>query len=153
MLQKLKSLFDGSGAALPGPGDSDRLQMAAACLLVEAALQDDDFEAEEEAVIARHLAQRFELEETEAGELIGKARTKIEETHELYGLTRTIKTSFDYEERVELLEMAWEVAYADGELHDFEANLLRRLAGLLYIEDRDSGLARKRVLKRLSLDA
>jgi len=48
--------------------------------------------------------------------------------------------------------MAWEVAYADGELHDFEANLLRRLAGLLYIEDRDSGMARKRVLDRLGLE-
>jgi len=77
MLAKLKSLFDGSGAQLPGPGEDDRLQMAAACLLVEAALQDDDFEAEEEAVIARHLAQRFEQNESDASELIGKARAKI----------------------------------------------------------------------------
>lgn len=153
MLAKLKSLFDGSGAQLPGPGEEDRLQMATACLLVEAALQDDDFEAEEEAVIARHLAQRFELSENEAAELIAKARVKIEETHELYGLTRTIKTSFDYEERIELLEMAWEVAYADRELHHFESNLMRRLAGLLYIEDRDSGQARKRVLERLGIEA
>ena len=152
MFQKLKSLFDGSAAQLPGPGDEDRLKMASACLLVEAALQDDAFEAEEEAVIARHLAKRFDLDEAAAKDLIGQARAKLEETHELYGLTRTIKTAFDYEERIELMEMAWEVAYADGELHDFEANLMRRLAGLLYIEDRDSGMARKRVLERLGLE-
>jgi len=46
----------------------------------------------------------------------------------------------------------WEVAYADGEVHDYEANLVRRVAGLLYVQDRDSGRARKRVLKRLNID-
>ena len=48
-----------------------------------------------------------------------------------------------------VIEMAWEVAYADGELHDHEANLLRRLGGLLYVSDRERGDARKRVLARL----
>ncbi len=50
---------------------------------------------------------------------------------------------------LELMEMLWEVAYADGELHHLEANLMRRLAGLLQVPDRDSGAARKRALKRL----
>jgi uncharacterized tellurite resistance protein B-like protein len=50
---------------------------------------------------------------------------------------------------VDLIEMVWEVAYADGELHDYEANLLRRLGGLLYVSDRERGEARKRVLARL----
>ena len=53
------------------------------------------------------------------------------------------------EERIELIEMIWEVVYADGELHDYEANLLRRLGGLLYVSDRERGDARKRVLARL----
>jgi uncharacterized tellurite resistance protein B-like protein len=41
--------------------------------------------------------------------------------------------------------MLWEVAYADGNVDDYEANLVRRVAGLLYVPDRDSGAARKRV--------
>jgi uncharacterized tellurite resistance protein B-like protein len=45
--------------------------------------------------------------------------------------------------------MLWEVAYADGQLHDYEASLLRRIAGLIYVGDRESGEARKRVLARL----
>jgi uncharacterized tellurite resistance protein B-like protein len=45
--------------------------------------------------------------------------------------------------------MLWELAYADGQLHDLEASLMRRLAGLLYVSDRDSGDARKRALRRL----
>jgi len=47
-----------------------------------------------------------------------------------------------------MIEMLWDVAYADGVLHDFESNMLRRAAGLLYVTDRESGDARKRVLGR-----
>ena len=62
-----------------------------------------------------------------------------------------VKDGFDQEERIRLIEMLWEVAYADGELHDYEASLMRRITGLLYISDRDSGEARQRVLARLGL--
>ena len=58
---------------------------------------------------------------------------------------------FEPEERIALIEMLWEVAYADGELHDYEASLIRRITGLLYVSDRDSGEARKRVRARLGL--
>jgi uncharacterized tellurite resistance protein B-like protein len=47
------------------------------------------------------------------------------------------------------MEMAWMVVLADGELHEYEAQLMRRLAGLLYVEDIDSGLAQKRARARL----
>jgi uncharacterized tellurite resistance protein B-like protein len=47
--------------------------------------------------------------------------------------------------------MLWEVAYADGILHDYEASLLRRVTGLLYVSDKASGAARLRVLARLGL--
>ena len=60
-----------------------------------------------------------------------------------------IKDRFPHEERLELMEMLWEVAYADGVLHDFEASLMRRISGLIYVSDRDSGAARKRALARL----
>jgi uncharacterized tellurite resistance protein B-like protein len=52
---------------------------------------------------------------------------------------------------LELSLVVWEVAYADGSLHDYEASVLRRITGLLYVSDRESGEARKRVLARLGL--
>ena len=48
--------------------------------------------------------------------------------------------------------MLWEVAYADGVLHDYEANLLRRVGGLIYVNDRERGDARRRVLARIDAD-
>ena len=56
------------------------------------------------------------------------------------------------EERVGILELLWEVVYADGQLHDYEASLLRRVAGLLYVSDRESGEARLRVMGRLGTE-
>jgi uncharacterized tellurite resistance protein B-like protein len=52
-----------------------------------------------------------------------------------------------------MIEMLWEVVYADGRLDDYEANLMRRIAGLIYVSDGESGSARKRVLDRLGLDS
>ena len=57
----------------------------------------------------------------------------------------------DEEERIGVIEMLWEVAYADGELHDYEASLLRRVAGLLYVSDRANGEARLRVMAKLGI--
>ena len=48
-----------------------------------------------------------------------------------------------------MIEMLWDVACADGVIHDFEANLVRRVAGLIHVSDRDSGAARKRALARM----
>jgi uncharacterized tellurite resistance protein B-like protein len=71
---------------------------------------------------------------------------------DLYGLTRTVKDKLDEEGRIELMEALWEVVYADGELHDYEGQLMRRLSGLLYVTDRESGEARKRALAKLGLE-
>ena len=49
-----------------------------------------------------------------------------------------------------MIEMLWEVVYADGTLDDFESNMMRRVAGLLYVNDRESGEARKRVQARMT---
>lgn len=150
MFDRLKEMFGGDDAASEssGPRGVDELQLAAAALLVEAARMDDNFGSDEHAVIERLLRDRFSLSAEEADALVGAADKASSEAVELYGFTREIKDAFDSEERIRMIEMLWEVAYADGEVHDHEANLLRRVAGLLYVSDRDSGDARKRVLDR-----
>jgi len=84
--------------------------------------------------------------------LIEKAAAAVAQSVPILGFTKAIKDRLEPEERGSIMEMLWEVAYADGELHDFEANLARRVAGLLFVSDRESGDARKRVLARLDLN-
>lgn len=150
VLDRLKAFLAGPGGARDDAAAGiDRVQLATAALLVEAAQMDADFGAEERARITELVERRFDLGEAEGAALMKAARDKVEQSVEVFGFTREIKNALPPEERIEVMEMLWEVAYADGELHDLEASLMRRLAGLLHVTDRDSGLARKRVLARL----
>jgi uncharacterized tellurite resistance protein B-like protein len=149
MLDRLKQLFQPEPE--PGQRSFDALQLAAAALMVEAATMDANFDAQERRRIGELVEGRFGLSPAEAAELIAEAEKKSAESVAFQGFTNAIKNGFDHAQRVQLIEMLWEVVYADGELHDYEASLLRRVTGLLYVGDRESGEARKRVLDRLGL--
>ena len=56
---------------------------------------------------------------------------------------------FEKSQKILLLEILWEIILADGEIHDYESNLIRRLAGLMYISDIDCGNAKKRALAKI----
>ena len=151
MLASLKTLLFGAGEAEVAAGrhDAAGLHRAAAGLLVEAALLDGHFHDEERRRIGDLLRDRFALSVAEADSLVAAAETAAGEKVESYTVTRTLRDHFDPSERVRMIEMLWEVVYADGELDDFESNMMRRMTGLLYVTDRESGAARKRVRERL----
>ncbi|HEX6143753.1 MAG TPA: TerB family tellurite resistance protein [Geminicoccaceae bacterium] len=152
MLDRLKNIFAPDDAGAPKrEHDFEDRDLAAAALMVEAARLDDRFDAEERERIRSLLRERFHMSDGDADALLAEAERESDRSVEWQGFTRQIKDGFDYAQRIALIEMLWEVAYADGELHDYEASLLRRVTGLLYVSDRDSGEARKRVLDRLGL--
>jgi uncharacterized tellurite resistance protein B-like protein len=134
-------------------GDEDERRTAVAALLVETALMDDCFDPDERATIAELLKGRFDLSEPETESLMATAGQRVADSSQLFGFTRVVNEGFAPEERVELMEMLWQVVYADGRLDDYEANLMRRISGLIHVSDRDSGMARKRALERLGLEA
>jgi uncharacterized tellurite resistance protein B-like protein len=152
MLDRLRRLLAGRAPeAQPTAHSFEERQLAAAALMVEAATMDSAFDAAERARIGELIRERFALGVDEAADLIAEAERAVAASVQWHGFTSAIKDGYDHAERVELIEMLWEVAYADGQLHDYEASLLRRIAGLLYVSGRDSGEARKRVLARLGL--
>jgi len=125
-----------------------QLQVAVAALLVQAAATDDQFDPDERAAIQALLATRFGLGGDAANALMAKAATESARSVQLYTFTRIVVERLDSEGRIGLIEMLWEVAYADGVLSPDEDALLRRVAGLIYVSDYDRGAARKRVLQR-----
>ena len=151
MLKRIKSILSGTTSQPEADKVEDERQIAAAALLVEAATLDDVFDDDERATIAAVLGQHFAIDAEACTALIEAAEEAQEESNHLLRFTRTIKDSYSPEDRIEIIEMLWEVAYADGVLHDYEANLLRRVGGLIYVSDQDRGEARKRVLTRMGL--
>jgi uncharacterized tellurite resistance protein B-like protein len=153
MLARLKAFMSGlESGSRPAAAPRKDLATAVAVLLARAATLDGSFEAKERAVVADHLCNRFDVSRDEIDRTLEEAVTSADEMVDLYGLTRTVKDRLDEEGRIELMEALWEVVYADGELHDYEGQLMRRLSGLLYVTDRESGEARKRALAKLGLE-
>jgi uncharacterized tellurite resistance protein B-like protein len=141
-----------NGFADPASGARDSLQVALAALLIEAADSDHHFDETERATIARLLERCFGLSHAEARALFAAGAREAGRSVEIFHLIRTINERLSYGERVELIEMLWEVAYADGVLDQYEDTLLRRIGGLVYVSDHERGLARQRVLRRLGID-
>jgi uncharacterized tellurite resistance protein B-like protein len=146
MLERIRALV----SAHPGLArhSADPLHLAVAALLMETAGMDGRVDERERQRIGVLLGRRFGLGPAEAAGLVEAAACAVGRADRLFPVTRQVVERLDYGERVELMEMLWDVAYADGSIHHLEANLLRRLAGLVYVDDRDSGGARKRVEAR-----
>lgn len=144
------TILKGEAPARTGPAG---LSEAVAVLLLEAAHRDDQFSAEERVVIARILSSRFSLSEAECAQLIAHTEKTNAQMVQLHPYTRAIAEEMDPAGRIELIEMLWEVAYADGVLDPEEDALIRRIGSLIYVSDRDRVLARHRVLARLGLSA
>lgn len=135
------------------PSGVDQLHRAAAALMIEAGRMDGQVGDAEQARIEALLSRRFDLSDEALSSLMASAISIVDDSVELHGFTSALVKQLDHEERIELVEMLWEVVYADGELHPFEANLLRRVAGLLYVTDQESGAARTRALDRMNAGA
>ena len=97
----------------------DRLQQAAAALLVVAATLDGAMADPERLRILALLQLHFSLEPVAAEDLLAEARSDAAGSVDLFGYTRVINDSFAPSERVTVIEMLWEVAYADGHLDDY----------------------------------
>lgn len=155
MINRIKALLakgtEASAEASAATGEEDELRLAAAALLVEAAHIDGQFEAVERDRICRLLASEFALEPVETETLVAAAEAEVRASGQLYAFTRVIKDRYSAAQRIGMIEMLWEVAYADGRLDHFESNLIRRVGGLIYVSDRDRGEARKRVMQRLGI--
>lgn len=135
----------------PEPLDGQDAEIAIAALLVRVARADDRYTAEEAARIDQILARRRGLGPTEAAERRVAAEMIEAEAPDTVRFTRQIKDRIALEDRTGVLSALWEVTYVDGTRSADEESLVRLVAGLLGINDRDSALIRQRVLADLGI--
>ena len=130
----------------------DALQLAVAALLLEAAVVvDGHFDPQEREVVRRVLQRAFSLSSDDAQALVAAAERRVDASAQLFGFTSTVNERVNRERKIEIIEMLWEVAYADGVLDPEEDLLIRRIAGLIAVTDRERVLARQRVVAKLGL--
>jgi uncharacterized tellurite resistance protein B-like protein len=149
MIDLLRRLGLAGSGQPPAPADE---RTALAAILVEAARADGSYDPEEAERILRVLAARYGLSEADAAALRAEGEAAQAAAVDLVRFTRAVKDAVSYEARAAVIEAVWEVVYADGTREMHESALIRKLCGLLHIEDREAGLARQRVAARLGLD-
>lgn len=149
MIDRVLDFLTGKAAPAPAKG-ADDLQIAVAALLIEAARMDDNFNLEERRAIEHVLTERFDLSPDELRELFIAAERAVRGSTQFFPFTQQIVKNISHEERGQILEMMWQVAYADGILDPHEDMLLRRIAGLIHVDDRERGLARQRALAKMN---
>jgi len=118
-------------------------------LMIEAAYTDGKVDEIELNKIKFSLINVFNEDPKEVEIVIKEALKNKNNSRSLHNYTSFINKNFDDDKKLLLIEALWEIVLSDGEIHDFESNLIRRLAGLLYISDVNSGNARKRALVKL----
>jgi len=149
MFERVMAVLTGDERAFSDRrNESDDLQVAVAALLVEAARMDDRFDPAERTAILRVLSARFGLSAAATGALLQAAEQAATASSQLFRFTRIIAERWSPEERVGVIEMMWEVVLADDVLAPDEDALLRRVAGLINVEDRERAEARRRVIER-----
>lgn len=142
MLDKLFKTFRGQVAA---PTDeAGDLRQAVTALLVEAARADEVYTDEEKALITQMIKRRYGLSDEEAAALRAEAEEAQAASNDMYAFSRLVKTGLERDEKMSLVEDMWRIVLSDDERDPHEEMIIRRLIGLIYLEDTDSAEARRR---------
>ncbi|MEP6068351.1 MAG: TerB family tellurite resistance protein [Paracoccaceae bacterium] len=129
----------------PAPLNDQDARLALTALLVRIARSDGTYDGDEMSRIDQIAQQRYELDATGATDLRAQAETLESEAPDTVRFTRAIKDAVPYEDRLGVIEALWTVVLADGTRAKEEDALMRLVANLLGISDRDSAIARQKV--------
>ena len=146
MLQSLKNIF-ASDQILNSETENTEIDILSG-LMIEAANTDGEVTQEELNKISHSLINVFKEDPKTVEVSLTKAFVNKDNSKSLYFYTSKLNKSYSNENKIKLIEVLWEIILADNEIHDFETNLIRRLAGLLYISDVECGNAKIRAGKK-----
>ena len=146
MLQSLKNIF-ASEQILNDEIENLEIDILSG-LMIEAANTDGEVTQEELNKISHSLINVFKEDPKIVEVSLTKAFENKDNSKSLYYYTSKLNKSYSNENKIKLIEVLWEIILADNEIHDFETNLIRRLAGLLYISDVECGNAKIRAGKK-----
>lgn len=125
---------------------NDLIKIAA--LLIHTAKIDGDFSKEEEEIIKQALL-KLGTNKQNINEIISKAKIIEENANQILDFTKEVKR-MDEEEKIRIIEVLWQIIYSNKDADIYETSLMRRLAGLLYIDNKTMGDIKEKIKKENS---
>jgi len=147
MISRLKIFFEQHLTVSQVESEQDieqRLQLASAVLLLDVAQADRDYSEQERAKIQQAVANKFSLSDADIEQLLSLADEKSDEATDYHQFTSLLNKEFSTHQKVRLVELMWQVAYADGQLDPYEDHFIRKIADLLYLRHSELLSARER---------
>jgi len=137
----IKQILDQVAQAIVGSTDEEAdaaarehaLRMATAVLMIDVARADYQFDEDEFHRVLRLCESHFELSPDEAAELVNAANEKAEDLVSVQEFTHLLHNSLDERDKARIVELLWQIAYADGRLDKYEDSLILKISDLLYV--------------------
>jgi len=145
MLTAIRDFFDRHiGVEAPERDDPHAIQLATAALLVEVARIDSESTDAERDAVVQAVREKFGLDSDEADQLIALAEAEVRQASGYFQFTSLVNRHFSAEQKLQVVELMWRIAYADAALSAHENHLMRRIGDLLYIPHGDYIAAKMR---------
>jgi uncharacterized tellurite resistance protein B-like protein len=152
MIETLKRMFAGQPEAQGLLEQREPIELATAALLFELARSDFSESSAELEAIRQLLHKRFSLGADVVEKLLSEARRRADDAVSLHEFTHRLNTELPEHDKLGIVEMLWRVSHADGRIDKHEEQLIRRIAGLLHISDRDRVRLKLKVVTAGRLD-
>tara|TARA_R110001592_G_scaffold50260_4_gene155750 strand:- start:3452 stop:3928 length:477 start_codon:yes stop_codon:yes gene_type:complete len=140
MLLAIKQFFEDKlsvNAEQAAQQNDKRIELATAALMFELMRTDARIDEREKQALTSVLGETFELGKESLEELLSMAETAATEATSLYEFTSLINESYSYDQRVQLVENLWRVAFADLKLDRYEEHMIRNVSDLIYVRHSD----------------
>ena len=137
MFEKLKSAF--KTKIETEESSFDTLQISISALLIQTAAYDGIFDDIEKEKIKSLLKKYFGLTDEKLEELFSLSLMINDDSNDIQQFTRKLNENLDYDEKLKIIEMMWKIIIVDGRIDDYENSLIRKISGLLYVQDSDVG--------------
>ena len=117
-------------------------------LLIHAAKIDENYTENEKKIIKKVIMDLNKINSNQADELLKLAEKKEGESNQIIEFTKEIK-KYSMEFKLKIVEIIWKIVYSDGTNDIYESSLIRRICGLLYVSDKDSGIIKTKIINQL----
>ena len=126
--------------------NNNELLSKTTALLIHAAKIDENYTNKEKQIIKKALLE-LGAKHSDVDQIIINAETKEENSNQILDFTKEIKNA-NHEFKIQIIETLWNIIYSNNEADIYEANLMRRLSGLLYIDNKTMGDIKEKIKKK-----
>ena len=137
MINTIRKFFKSNENSSSDDSESSQDKLAYASLLIEVIKSDDHFDQRERDELLNILGTKLSIEEKTLDEFSELAQKRSDDSTSLYEFTREINDKYQYEEKVQLIEDLWRIAYSDERIDKYEDYVIRKVADLIYVTHSD----------------